>query len=141
MMTDGILFVDVQVFDGTGRDPFAAEVLVVDNRIVTVAETVSADLRERATVIDGGGGTLIPGLVDGHAHLGFGSTVEHRSLSRTEPLEEKALLTAHAGRVLLDFGITSAYSGGNRLPRTDGRPEIARRFVGRQRRHERARRL
>src|SRR6185369_4064268 len=53
-----------------------------------------------------------------HAHLGFGSTIEHRS-ARDEPDEEKALLIAHAGRVLLDHGITSAYSGGNRLPRAE----------------------
>ncbi|WP_405720121.1 amidohydrolase family protein [Streptomyces sp. NBC_01537] len=114
-----VLFADVRVFDGTGRDPFPAEVLVQGNRITAVAARIPADLRADALVIDGHGGTLIPGLVDAHAHLGFGSTVEHRSPRRDEPEEEKALLVAHAGRVLLDHGITSAYSGGNRLPRTE----------------------
>jgi imidazolonepropionase-like amidohydrolase len=118
-MTHGILFVDVRVFDGTGTDPFPAEVLVTGNRIVSVSAAVAADLRSNVLVVDGGGGTLIPGLVDAHAHLGFGSTVEHLSLTRMEPAEEKAMLTAHAGRVLLDSGITSAYSGGNRLPRNE----------------------
>jgi imidazolonepropionase-like amidohydrolase len=118
-MHDSTLFVDVTVFDGTGRDPFAAEVLVTGNRIRAVAGAIPADLRAGAAVVDGGGGTLLPGLVDAHAHLGFGSTVEHRSPRRDEPAEEKALLVAHAGRVLLDSGITSAYSGGNRLPRTE----------------------
>lgn len=110
------VFTGVQVFDGTGRDPFPAEILVEGNRITAVADRVT---RAGARVIDGGGGTLLPGLVDAHAHLGFGSTVEHRSRRRDEPDEEKALLVAHAGRVLLDHGITSAYSGGNRLPRTE----------------------
>lgn len=114
-----VLYADVRVFDGTGRDPFPAEVLVEGNRITAVTGRVPADLRSDALVIDGRGGTLIPGLVDAHAHLGFGSTVEHRSLRRDEPEEEKALLVAHAGRVLLDHGITSAYSGGSRLPRTE----------------------
>jgi imidazolonepropionase-like amidohydrolase len=118
-MTDSTLYTDVRVFDGTGRDPFPAEVLVEGNRITVVADRIPTDQRAVARVIDGGGGTLIPGLVDAHAHLGFGSTVEHRSLRRDEPDEEKALLVAHAGRVLLDHGITSAYSGGNRLPRTE----------------------
>ncbi|MGW1783379.1 amidohydrolase family protein [Streptomyces sp. NPDC002143] len=113
------LFTDVQVFDGTGKDPFPADVLVEGNRITAVADRIPRDLRTDARVIDGGGGTLLPGLVDAHAHLGFGSTVEHRSARRDEPEEEKALLVAHAGRVLLDHGITSAYSGGNRLPRTE----------------------
>ena len=113
------LFTDVQVFDGTGRDPFPAQVLVEGDRITEVAERMPRDRRTDARVIDGGGGTLLPGLVDAHAHLGFGSTVEHCSPRRDEPEEEKTLLVAHAGRVLLDHGITSAYSGGNRLPRTE----------------------
>ncbi|MEU1511174.1 amidohydrolase family protein [Streptomyces sp. NPDC005811] len=113
------LFTDVQVFDGTGRDPFPAQVLVEDGRITEVSDRLPRDLRTDARVIDGGGGTLLPGLVDAHAHLGFGSTVEHLSRRRDEPEEEKALLVAHAGRVLLDHGITSAYSGGNRLPGTE----------------------
>jgi imidazolonepropionase-like amidohydrolase len=112
-------FTDVRVFDGTGRDPFPAEVLVEGDRITAVAPNIPAGQRRSARVIDGGGGTLLPGIVDAHAHLGFGSTVEHRSRRRDEPDEEKALLVAHAGRVLLDHGITSAYSGGNRLPRTE----------------------
>ncbi|WP_030612364.1 amidohydrolase family protein [Streptomyces fulvoviolaceus] len=118
-MTRPTLFTDVQVFDGTGRDPFPAQVLVEGNRITEVADRIPRDRRSEARVIDGGGGTLLPGLVDAHTHLGFGSTVEHLSRRRDEPEEEKALLVAHAGRVLLDHGITSAYSGGNRLPRTE----------------------
>ncbi|MFE4966171.1 amidohydrolase family protein [Streptomyces sp. NPDC056660] len=118
-MSETILFTDVQVFDGTGRDPVAGEVLVEGNRITAVNRRIPADKLAAARIVDGGGGTLIPGLVDSHTHLGFGSTVEHRSPRRDEPDEEKALLVAHAGRVLLDHGITSAYSGGNRLPRTE----------------------
>lgn len=114
-----VLFTDVRVFDGTGQDPFPAQVLVEGNRIAEVGDRIPRDRIADAEVIDGRGGTLLPGLVDAHAHLGFGSTVEHLSRRRDEPEEEKALLVAHAGRVLLDHGITSAYSGGNRLPRTE----------------------
>ena len=111
------LFTNVLVFDGTGSDTFAAEVLVVDNRIQVIADHVSESQRREAdTIIDGEGCVLMPGMTDGHAHLGFGSTLEHRSLTRQEPEPEKAMMLAHAGRVMLDHGFTSCYSGGNRLP-------------------------
>ncbi len=116
------LVVNAQVFDGSGRPCSPAEVLVEGNRIVAVADHVSADLVDRAgndlEIIDGTGATLMPGLVDGHTHLGFGSTVEHTS-DRREPDEEKTMLVAHCGRVMLDHGFTSCYSGGNRMPATE----------------------
>ncbi|MFS8198243.1 amidohydrolase family protein [Streptomyces sp. CWNU-52B] len=117
--SDRTVFTGVRVFDGTGRDSFPAEVLVEGERITAVVPHLPAARWLGARVVDGGGGTLIPGLVDSHTHLGFGSTTEHSSRRRDEPEEEKALLVAHAGRVLLDQGFTSAYSGGNRLPRTE----------------------
>jgi imidazolonepropionase-like amidohydrolase len=118
-MADSTLIAGAQVFDGTGAPAFRADVLVTGDRIVAVGGSAAPAARAAsAEVIDAEGGTLLPGLVDGHAHLGFGSTVEHRS-SRNESGEEKTLLIAHAGRVLLDSGFTSAYSGGNRLPRAE----------------------
>lgn len=107
-----------RVFDGTGDPPSPAEVLVEDNRIALVAGQVPVSLRAGAEVIDGSGSVLMPGLIDGHTHLGFGSTVEHLS-SRLENEEAKTLLIAHNARVMLDHGFTSAYSGGNRLPRAE----------------------
>jgi imidazolonepropionase-like amidohydrolase len=107
--------VNAQVFDGTGTDPVRADVLVEGARITSVAPHLDRAAWRGALIIDGSGATLMPGLIDGHAHLGFGSTTRYRS-DRSEPSEEKALLIAHAGAVLLESGFTSAYSGGNRLP-------------------------
>jgi imidazolonepropionase-like amidohydrolase len=117
-MADRTLIAGGQVFDGAGDEVFAADVLIEGNRIVAVGRTIPAAQRAGAAVIDAAGLTVIPGLIDGHAHLGFGSTVQHLAGKQASE-EEKALLVAHAGRVLLDSGITSAYSGGNRLPRAE----------------------
>jgi imidazolonepropionase-like amidohydrolase len=117
-MSDSTLIAGAQVFDGGGGPAGAADVLIEGNRITAVGSTIPPSLRRDAEVIDGSGATLIPGLIDGHAHLGFGSTVEHVS-DRRETDEEKGLLVAHSGRVLLDCGFTGAYSGGNRLPRAE----------------------
>ncbi|MFT4083500.1 MAG: amidohydrolase family protein [Nocardioides sp.] len=117
-MTDTVLITGARVFDGTGSAPERREVLVQRNRITRVRDEISPTDRDGALVIDADGATLLPGLVDGHTHLGFGSTIEHTS-SRKDPEAEKILLMAHGARVMLDFGITSAYSGGNRMPRAE----------------------
>jgi imidazolonepropionase-like amidohydrolase len=117
-MSNRTLVAGAQVFDGGGSPANPADVLIEGNRIAAVGRSIPPSLRGEAEVIDGAGATLIPGLIDGHAHLGFGSTVEHVS-DRRETDEEKGLLVAHCGRVLLDCGFTSAYSGGNRLPRAE----------------------
>jgi len=123
-MPDRTLIAGAQVFDGSGADPFAADVLIDGDRIAALGRDVTPALAEGAGVIDGSGATLMPGLIDGHAHLGFGSTVEYTS-DRRESEDERALLIAHAGRVLLDSGFTSAYSGGNRLPRAEVAARVA----------------
>jgi imidazolonepropionase-like amidohydrolase len=117
-MSDSTLIAGAQVFDGSGGPAGAADVLIEGNRIAAVGSSIPPSLRGDAEVIDASGATLIPGLIDGHAHLGFGSTVEYIS-DRRETDEEKGLLMAHSGRVLLDCGFTGAYSGGNRLPRAE----------------------
>jgi len=61
------LFTNVQIFDGVSEERMAGNVLVEGNLIRQVsAEAISAPA---ATVIDGGGGTLMPGLIDAHTHL------------------------------------------------------------------------
>ncbi|WP_377707223.1 metal-dependent hydrolase family protein [Paracoccus fontiphilus] len=61
------LFRDVRVFDGKGdalSDP--TSVLVRGNLIAVVGDAVAA--APDATVIDGGGRTVMPGLIDAHWH-------------------------------------------------------------------------
>jgi imidazolonepropionase-like amidohydrolase len=63
----GDLFVrDVRVFDGDGVLP-RASVLVRDGRVVAVGPGLAAP--PGVPVVDGGGGTLLPGLIDAHAHV------------------------------------------------------------------------
>jgi imidazolonepropionase-like amidohydrolase len=66
------LFTNVHVFDGINEKLIEnANVLVEGNLIKSVSTSkITAD---GATVIDGGGRTLLPGLADTHVHLAFGS--------------------------------------------------------------------
>jgi hypothetical protein len=62
------LFTNVNVFDGYAEElAMGMNVLVEGNLIKQVsAEPISA---ASATVIDGGGRTLMPGMIENHAHL------------------------------------------------------------------------
>ena len=66
------LFTNVNVFDGFADElAMNTDVLVEGNVIIEVGEGLSA---EGATVIDGEGRTLTPGLIDMHTHLTFETT-------------------------------------------------------------------
>lgn len=61
-----ILITNVSVWDGTSDGVVAADVLIEGNKIRQVAANISA---AGATVVDGKGGVVTPGLIDMHQHL------------------------------------------------------------------------
>lgn len=108
-----ILFTNIMIFDGSGRLPFPGEVRVLSNRIDVVAEGERQIDRAGAELIDGRGMTLMPGMVEGHAHLSWPSSVERVVNAMKLPPEEHLLVTAQNARITLDHGFTSAYSAGS----------------------------
>jgi imidazolonepropionase-like amidohydrolase len=108
------LFTHVRVFDGTGAAPFAADVLVEDERIAAVRRSGEGSSAHAAgmTVIDGKGAMLMPGLVESHAHLSWPSSVERFVPGMNLPPDDLVLNAARNARILIDHGFTSAYSGG-----------------------------
>ncbi len=74
------LFTNVNVFDGTNEELIRnANVLVEGNLIKQVStQTIAAD---GATVIEGDGRTLMPGLADTHVHLAFASLPQMQFLT------------------------------------------------------------
>ena len=111
------LFTNARVFDASGRAPFPGEVLVRGQRIEAVGEASTPLARDGADIIDCGGATLMPGLIESHAHLSWPSSVGRIIDSMTLPAEEHLLVTAHNAKVTLDAGFTSAYSAGSLGPR------------------------
>lgn len=61
-----LLITNVSVWDGKAEAAVSADVLVEGTKIIQIGNEISAD---SATVIDGHGGTLIPGLIDTHQHI------------------------------------------------------------------------
>lgn len=114
------LFTNVQIIDGSTAEPFAGQVLVENNRIKTVgkAGAVSAGQADGATIVDGGGATLMPGLVEAHAHISFCNTPDLESLGDLPP-EEHTLQSMKFAKVMLDQGFTSLFSAAAAKARLD----------------------
>jgi imidazolonepropionase-like amidohydrolase len=108
-----ILFKNTRIFDGSGAEPYSGDVLVEDNRIVAVSRAgAGGTSAPQATIVDGAGTTLMPGMTEAHAHLSWPSSVERFVPGMSLPPEDLELNTARNARILLDHGFTSAYSGG-----------------------------
>lgn len=105
-----LLIEHATVWDGSGAAPFPGQVLIEGERIEAVAPAGQAvAAAEGAERFDAGGRFLMPGLVEGHAHLSFVDTPRGTALGELPP-EDHALLTMDAARKLLGAGFTSACS-------------------------------
>src|SRR5215469_14791168 len=113
-----VLFKNVNVLDGTGAPPFAGQVLVEGNRIKAVAPRGTAIASDESQMVDGGGATLMPGLVEAHSHLTFLDTSDLESLGFVPP-EEHTLRTARNAKKLLDQGFTACNSAASAKARLD----------------------
>jgi len=113
-----ILFRGASIWDGSGADAFPGDVLVEGSRIKAIARKPERLAVDGAIVIEAKGRTLMPGLVEGHAHISFGGAVNDSDLGNIPP-EEHMLLTARNAKTLLDHGFTSAYSAATSKLRLD----------------------
>jgi imidazolonepropionase-like amidohydrolase len=114
---DAVLLQGGTVWDGSGGQPFSADVLVSGNRIADVWPQAPRELRG-VQRIDAAGCTIIPGLVDGHAHLPFLHKADIAETGEVPP-EEHMLQTRHHASIVLEAGFTSCVSGGSGKPRLD----------------------
>src|SRR5437660_779734 len=113
----GYLITNARVLDGSGQAPFAGAVRVEANRITEVTPGAAPPPARGATVIDAAGATLMPGLVESHAHLGF-ADMTSQELTRLPP-EEHMLVTVRNAKLMLDCGYTSAFSAASPKARLD----------------------
>jgi imidazolonepropionase-like amidohydrolase len=107
------LFSDVMIFDGSGSDLFPGSVLVEGNRIAAVVPAGESFDAASANVVEGKGRTLMPGMVEAHAHLTWPSSIDRVINAMKVPLDEHVAVTENNARITLDAGFTSAYSAGS----------------------------
>jgi imidazolonepropionase-like amidohydrolase len=121
-----LVFTGGLVFDGTGAAPEPGEVVIEGDRVVETRVGWQHD-HGADEVVDATGCTVMPGLIESHAHLTFPSAVDFIDPSFNPPLDvsffhhiegmpaELARAERNA-KILLDAGFTSAYSAGSILP-------------------------
>ena len=80
--------------------------------------TISSPSEMGATVIDGMGATLMPGLCDAHLHLSWNNAPGIDPIQMMPP-EEHTLWTAQMAKLVLDSGFTSGFGAAAAKPRLD----------------------
>ena len=113
-----ILFTNVSVIDGTADAAYAADVLVEGDRIAAIERVPRRLAANGAQTVDGSGATLMPGLIEAHAHLSFTNNKELEEFPRI-PVEEHVIACIENAKLLLDQGFTSCFSAAAAKPRLD----------------------
>ena len=112
------LFTNVRILDGTGTHPYAGSVLVTGNRIRQLGRGTAAIAPAGATVIDGAGATLMPGMCEAHTHFSWNDAATLAAI-QTMPLEEHVLWCAKVAKRYLEAGWTSCVGAACAKPRLD----------------------
>jgi imidazolonepropionase-like amidohydrolase len=111
----GLLVRAVRLIDGVAATPRdMVDVLVEDRRIARVEDhDASRPVEPGTTVVEGDGRTLLPGLIDAHAHYTFDPT--EGSLQTISARSDAAILEAARGHAVraLRAGVTTARGAGS----------------------------
>lgn len=100
-----VLFRNVSVFDGVSPGLLTGMNVLVDGGLIAAVESGEMAPPEGAMVIDGGGRTLMPGLIDAHTHIMFETVPQ--SVLLTADVTFVAIAAAKAANDTLMRGFTS----------------------------------
>ena len=126
---DTLTFTNVRILDATGEPPYSGEVVIRGNRIREIRRTdrgaFSIGRVGVGQTVDGGGATLMPGLIDAHLHLSWNNAPGIDPIQMMEP-EEHMLVTMEMAKLVLDSGFTAGRGAAAAKPRLD---VVAKRFI------------
>jgi imidazolonepropionase-like amidohydrolase len=109
-----ILVRNARLFDGTGAPARPAAILIEGSHIAKIADSERAlTLKKDVQIIDAGGKTVMPGLIDLHAHLTY---LERPGLAgpvSEDSQSDAALRGVERMRYFIESGITSVRDVGS----------------------------
>ena len=98
-----VVLTGARVIDGTGRAPLEQATLLIRNgRIQSVGAPAEVQIPDGASRVDISGKTIMPGLINAHAHLNDGD--------ETLPLYDQLLAQL---RLYVEYGVTTIYTLGD----------------------------
>jgi imidazolonepropionase-like amidohydrolase len=112
------LFTNVRILAGTGQNPYSGSVIVEGNRIRQVGRSNAAMAPGSATVIDGAGATLMPGMCEAHTHFSWNDSATLSGI-QSMPVEEHVLWCTTVAKKYLHAGFTSCLGAACAKPRLD----------------------
>jgi imidazolonepropionase-like amidohydrolase len=99
-----IALTGARLIDGTGAPPLApATIVIADGRIAAVGAPAAVNIPAGASRIDMAGKTIMPGMINAHAHLNIDSEIK-------APVRDQLVQRL---RTYADFGVTTAVSLGS----------------------------
>lgn len=112
---NALLIRNAQIWDADAGQLYPGAVEIQGNRIARVHRSDVPAGSDRSDVIDAGGTTLMPGMVEGHCHPSFTGVAFPPELGRITP-ERHTLLTAANVKLLLEHGFTSIFEAASAKP-------------------------
>ncbi len=100
-----IAFIGATIIDGSGTEPFQNVVLLIQNgRVVAVGEKEKVDIPEGATVKDVTGKFIIPGIINGHGHVGDAKGIEGGHYSRENVIDNLSIYARYGITTVVSLG-------------------------------------
>jgi imidazolonepropionase-like amidohydrolase len=100
-----VVFVGATIIDGTGADPIHDGVLVIrQGRIVDVGTKTEVNIPEGALVNDVSGKTIMPGIINGHGHVGEVKGITGGNYSRDNVVDNLSIYARYGVTTVVSLG-------------------------------------
>ncbi len=103
-----VLFTNVNIFDGNSDSLAEGMSVLVEGNLIKQVKKGDIKTNRLTRVIDGGGRTLMPGLIESHVHLNLQHMVGGYETMENRDWQEIGAMAAFAAQSLLMDGFTTA---------------------------------
>ena len=98
-------FTGARIIDGSGADPIQDGVLLIQNgRVVAVGTKEHVAIPENTTIEDVSGKTIIPGIINGHGHVGNAKGIEGGHYSKENVIDNLAIYARYGITTVVSLG-------------------------------------